>query len=60
MNKRILISVAAVLIIVVTISIFLDFSKNISGGMVAPVATSIYAILTAVVLILISVAFIRK
>jgi glucan phosphoethanolaminetransferase (alkaline phosphatase superfamily) len=60
MNKRILISVAAVLIIIVTISTFLDFSKNISGGMVAPIAINIYAVLTALVLILISVAFLRK
>jgi len=60
MNKWILISIAIVLIIIVTIPTFLDFSKNISGGIVAPVAINIYAVLTILVLILISVAFLRK
>jgi len=60
MNKKILISVAIVLIIIVTISTFLDFSKNISGGVVAPIAINTYAVLTILVLILISVAILRK
>lgn len=54
MNTRILISVAIVLILLASIATFFEFSQNISGKFVAPVATNFYAVLTFLILIGIS------
>ncbi len=55
MEKKILISVATILIVLASVSTFYDFSKGISGEVVAPGIANVYVIFTALVLIGISV-----
>ncbi len=60
MKKKILISVAAVLIVLAAISTFVNLSGNISGKTVAPVAVNIYTVLTILVLIGVSVFMVLR
>lgn len=56
MEKKILISIGAVIIALAAVSTFFEFSDNMSGKVVATGPTNTYAILTAVALVTI-VAF---
>lgn len=60
MNKKILISVAVVVIALASLSTLFEFSQNISGKFVIPVATNVYGILTFLVLIGISLFIIFR
>jgi hypothetical protein len=60
MNKKILISVAFVLIILASISTFVDFSKNISGNSIIPATANVYFVLSILALVLVSYFLVRK
>ncbi len=60
MNKKILISIATISIALATLSTFFELSQNISGKFVAPVAINIYATLTFLVLISVSLFIIFR
>lgn len=60
MDKKILISIAFVIIGLASISTFFEFSQNISGKFVAPVATNAYAVLTFLVLVGIALFFVFR
>ncbi len=60
MNKKILISVAFVLIVLAAIPTFMDFSKNASGNFVLPFTANTYFVLSILTLVLVSYFLIRK
>lgn len=51
MNKKILISIAVIIIGIAAMSTFFEFSESISGRFATPVGTSAYAILTFILLV---------
>ncbi len=60
MNKKILISVAFVLIVLAAITTFMDFSKHASGNVVLPFMANIYFVLSILALVLVSYFIIRQ
>jgi len=60
MNKKILISIAVIVIGVSAVSTFFEFSQSISGKFVAPVGASAYAVLTFLLLVGVSLLIIFR
>ena len=60
MNKKILISIAVIVIGVSAVSTFFEFSQSISGKFAAPVGASAYAVLTFLLLVGVSLLIIFR
>lgn len=60
MNKKILISIAAVIIALSAVSMFVNSFQSTSGKIVAPIATNFYIALTVLILIAVSALMVIK